>query len=156
MPSEPVPSLLLQAGDVIHVWHRHHCQGGECLSQWEIDATVTEDPAPVGRRVAVKWAHRAWPGTAAITGISLFRPDERVLRIRQPSPGIQHEHRAPRPVRPDRVITDRVRLRGWLAAHAGGQSMPGPGAAFRSGPGGHDRPDEVFSASVRGTGGESP
>lgn len=99
MSSEPVPSLLLQAGDVIHVWHRHHCQSGECLSQWEIDAIVTEDPAPVGRQVAVKWAHRARSGSAAITGISLFRPDERVLRIGQPSPCTRHEHPVSHPAR---------------------------------------------------------
>jgi hypothetical protein len=83
MAGERVPSLLLEAGDVIHVCHHHDSECGECLSHWEIDAVVTEDPAPMGDKVAVKWANKArLPGARhAITGINLFRPGEQVLRI---------------------------------------------------------------------------
>lgn len=83
MADERVPSLFLRAGDVIHVCHRHDLASGECLSHWEIDAVVVEDPAPVGDRVAVKWATgaRLLAGRSAVTGINLFRPCEQVLRI---------------------------------------------------------------------------
>jgi hypothetical protein len=83
MAGEWVPSLLLQAGDVIHVRHCHDLNCGECLSDWEIDAVVTEDPAPVGDRVAVSWANGArLPGQVpTVTGINLLAPGEQVLRI---------------------------------------------------------------------------
>jgi hypothetical protein len=80
MAGERVSSLLLEAGDLIHVCHHHDLQRGECLNNWEIDAVVTEDPAPVGDRIAVKWAH-PFGASHAITGVSLFYPDEPVLRL---------------------------------------------------------------------------
>lgn len=83
MAGERVLPLLLQAGDVIRVRHRHDFECGDCLSHWEIDAVVIEDPAPVGDRVAVKWADaaRQAAGGPAISGINLFRTGEHVLRI---------------------------------------------------------------------------
>jgi hypothetical protein len=83
MAGERVPSLLLEAGDVIHVCHHHDSEGGDCLSHWEIDAVVIEKPAPMGDRVAVRWANKGrLLGTRhAITGINLFRSHEQVLRI---------------------------------------------------------------------------
>lgn len=82
MMGERVPSLLLGAGDVIHVCHHHDLGCCDCLTHWETDAVVTGDPAPVGGRIAVKWARARLLGARyAITGISLFRPDEQVLRI---------------------------------------------------------------------------
>lgn len=83
MAGERVLSLLLRAGDVIRVCHRHDFACGDCLSHWEMDAVVIEDPAPAGNKVAVKWADAARPvaGGPAVTGINLFRPGEHVLRI---------------------------------------------------------------------------
>jgi hypothetical protein len=83
MVEELVPTWLLQAGDVIRVCHRHDCQWGECLTDWEADAVVTEDPAPVGGRLAVRWAgDTRLPGsTPAVSGISVVSPDEQALRI---------------------------------------------------------------------------
>ncbi len=79
---ERVPGWRLEAGDVIHICHHHDLQCGDCLSPWEIDAVVTEDPAVLGGRIAVKWAKARLLGARhAITGISLFLPDEQVLRI---------------------------------------------------------------------------
>lgn len=80
MADERVPPLLLEPGDVIHLRHQHDCAWDECLSRWEIDAVVTENPACLGGRVAVKWVRLLGAGHA-ITGISLLRPDERVRRI---------------------------------------------------------------------------
>ncbi len=81
--AERVLSLRLRAGDVIHVCHCHDVACGECLGHWEIDAVVTEDPAPVGDRVAVRWetGTRLPAAGPAITGINLFHPGEQVLRI---------------------------------------------------------------------------
>ena len=59
MRGERVPTLLLEAGDVIHLCHQHDSGCSACLSHWEIDAVVTENPAVVCDRVAVKWAHTA-------------------------------------------------------------------------------------------------
>ncbi len=83
MAGERVPMWLLEAGDVIRVRHRHDCPSGECLTHWEADAVVTEAPAPVGGRVAVKWAGDArLPGSIpAVTGISVVRLDEQALRM---------------------------------------------------------------------------
>lgn len=82
MTSEQVPTRLLEAGDVIHICHHHNSQCGGCLAGWETDAVVTEKPAPVGGRIAVKWANARLPGAgAAITGINVFSPGEQVLRI---------------------------------------------------------------------------
>ncbi len=83
MRGERVLTLLLEAGDVIHLCHHHDSGCSACLSPWEIDAVVTENPAVVCGRVAVKWANTAWQcvGGPAITGISVFCPDEQVLRV---------------------------------------------------------------------------
>jgi hypothetical protein len=83
MRGERVLTLLLEPGDVIHLCHQHDCGCSACLSHWEIDAVVTENPAVVCDRVAVKWAHTARQllGGPATTGISVFCPDEQVLRI---------------------------------------------------------------------------
>ena len=52
------------------------------MAHWETDAVVTERPAVCGR-LAVSWAADAWlhGDRAAVTGISLFEPGERALRI---------------------------------------------------------------------------
>jgi hypothetical protein len=82
MTGEPVPVWLLEAGNVIHVCHHHDSQCGGCLAHWETNAVVTGQPAPVGGRVAVKWASAHLPGARpAVTGINVFEPDEQVLRI---------------------------------------------------------------------------
>ena len=67
-------TLLLEAGDVIHLCHQHDSGCSACLSHWEIDAVVTENPAVVCDRVAVKWANtaRQLVGGPAITGISVL------------------------------------------------------------------------------------
>ena len=57
------------------------------------DHRVTESSAPVCSRLAIGWAGDAWlhGGRPAITGISVFRPDERALRIgRLPARGTGH------------------------------------------------------------------
>ena len=83
MAGKQVPVWLLEAGDVIRVCHHHDSQCGRCLTHWQADAVVTEKPAPVCDRVAVKWAGDApLPGSRpAITGVSVFRLDEQALRI---------------------------------------------------------------------------
>ena len=80
---ERVPAQFLEAGDVIRVRHHHDSQRGRCLSHWETDAVVAEGPAPVCGRLAVRWAGdaRFHGGRPAVTGISVFRPHERALRI---------------------------------------------------------------------------
>jgi hypothetical protein len=80
-------------------------QCGGCLAHWETDAVVTEQPAPAGGRVAVKWASAHLPGArAAITGINLFEPDEQVLRLgrlpvrtSRPGPAICWSRQRPSP-----------------------------------------------------------
>jgi hypothetical protein len=83
MTAERVPTWRLEAGDVIRVRHHHNVQCAECLSQWETDAVVTEAPVRVSGRLAVNWAAgtRLTRGRPAVTGISLFGPDEQVMRI---------------------------------------------------------------------------
>jgi hypothetical protein len=83
MPGEQVPVRCLEAGDVIRVRHHHDCRDGECLCRWQTDAVVTGSPAPVGGRLAVRWAGdaRLPGGTGSITGISVFGPGEQALRI---------------------------------------------------------------------------
>jgi hypothetical protein len=83
MTGECVLARLLEAGDVIHVCHRHEAGCGRCLTHWQTDAVVTGKPRPVGGRVAVAWAEdaRFLGGTARITGVSVFGPDECTLRI---------------------------------------------------------------------------
>jgi len=82
MTGEQVPTWFLEAGDVIRVCHHHDSQCGRCLTHWQTDAVVTETPAPVCDRVAVNWAGARLPGSGpVITGVSVFRLDEQVLRI---------------------------------------------------------------------------
>src|SRR5258708_22136817 len=83
MTGEQVPTWLLEGGDVIRVCHHHDSQCGECLARWETDAVVTEKPAPVCDRVAVKCAGDArLPGARpAITRVSGVRLGEQALRI---------------------------------------------------------------------------
>jgi hypothetical protein len=78
---------------VIRVRHHHDAHCGQCLARWQTDAMVTEKPAPVCDRVAVKWAGDArLPGSRpAVTGVSVFRPGERALRIGRLPAGTQHE-----------------------------------------------------------------
>ena len=93
MTGEQVPALSLEAGDVIRIQHQHDSQCGVCLSHWEADAVVTEDPAPAGGGLAIKWAgDTRLPGsTPAVTGISVVRPDEQAPRIGQlPAEGAHH------------------------------------------------------------------
>jgi hypothetical protein len=81
MGEERVPTWLLQTGDVIRVRRHHDSRCGECRSGWETNAVVTEKPASVGGRVAIRWANIRLPGTRPATGISVVRPDEPALRI---------------------------------------------------------------------------
>jgi hypothetical protein len=83
MTAERVPVQFLQAGDVIHICHHHDSRCGECQSRWETDAVVTESPAPVRGRLAVRWAEdaRLCGGRPSTTGISVFGPGEQALRI---------------------------------------------------------------------------
>jgi hypothetical protein len=93
MTEEQVPARSLEAGDVIRIQHQHNSQCGQCLSQWETDAVVTEEPAPAGGGLAIKWAGDSrQPGsTPAVTGISVVGPDEQALRIGQlPAKGTHH------------------------------------------------------------------
>ena len=78
-----MPVQFLQAGDVIRICHHHDSRDGECLSRWQTDAVVTGSRAPVGGRLAVRWAGdaRLCGGRPAIPGISVFGPGERALRI---------------------------------------------------------------------------
>jgi hypothetical protein len=94
MTGERVPTWLLEPGDVIRVRHHHDPRCGECLAQWETDAVVTDRPTAVCGRLAVSWAAdaRLHGNGAAVTGISLFEPGERALRIgRLPSSRIAHQ-----------------------------------------------------------------
>ena len=88
-----MPARSLEAGDVIRIQHQHDSQCGECLSYWEAEAVVIEDPAPVGGGLAIKWAgDTRLPGsTPAVTGISVVGPDEQALRTGQlPAKRTQH------------------------------------------------------------------
>jgi hypothetical protein len=94
MTGEQVAARSLEAGDVIRIQHRHNSQCGQCLSQWEADAVVTEEPAPTGGGLAIKWAgDTRLPGsTPAVTGISVVGPDDQALRIGQlPAEGTHHQ-----------------------------------------------------------------
>lgn len=78
---------------MIRVRHHHDSQFGRCLACWETDVVVTESPIAVSGRLAVRWAGdaRIHGGRPAVTGISLFGPGERALRIgRLPVHGTQH------------------------------------------------------------------
>jgi hypothetical protein len=83
MTGEPVPVSLLEAGDMIHVSHRHEPGCGRCLTRYATDAVVVGEPRRVGGRVVVHWREdpRLLGGTPAITGAIAFGPGERVIRI---------------------------------------------------------------------------
>ena len=83
MTAERVPTWRLETGDVICLRHHHDAQCGQCLSQWETEAVVTEAPVPVAGRLAINWAvGTRLPGErAAVTGVSVFGPHEQVVRI---------------------------------------------------------------------------
>jgi hypothetical protein len=83
MTNEHMPTWLLEAGDVIRVRHQHDSQCGVCLAPWETEAVVTARPAAVSGRVVVNWAAVPWlpGGHARATGVSVFSPDEQVLRL---------------------------------------------------------------------------
>ena len=83
MTNENLPTWLLEAGDVIRVRHQHDSQCGVCLAPWETEVVVTARPAAVSGRVVVNWAAvpRFPGGQARATGVSVFSPDEQVLRL---------------------------------------------------------------------------
>jgi hypothetical protein len=84
MTNEYLPTWLLEAGDVIRVRHQHDSECGACLAPWETEAVVTATPAAVPGRVVVSWAAvPRFPGgqPRATTGVSVFSPDEQVLRL---------------------------------------------------------------------------
>jgi hypothetical protein len=83
MTAEQVPTWLLAAGDVIRIRHHHDSRCGECRAQWETEAVVADKPVPVSGRLAVNWTAgvRLSVGGAAVTGVSVFSPDEPVVRI---------------------------------------------------------------------------
>lgn len=94
MIGEHVPTWLLEPGDVIRVRHHHDPRCGECLAPWETDVVVTECPAPVCGRLAVRWAggDRFHSGRPSVTGITVFEPGEPALRIgRLPVQGPAHQ-----------------------------------------------------------------
>ena len=86
MTAEKVLAGLLEPGDVICVHHHHDSRCGECLAPWQTQAVITGRPAPVSGRLAVNWAAGTRPPGArgAITGVSVFSPDEQVVRIGRP------------------------------------------------------------------------
>jgi len=86
MTAEKVLAGLLEPGDVICVHHHHDSRCGECLAPWQTQAVITGRPAPVSGRLAVNWAVGTRPPGArgAITGVSVFSPDEQVVRIGRP------------------------------------------------------------------------
>ena len=88
MTAEKVLAGLLEPGDVICVHHHHDSRCGECLAPWQTQAVITGRPAPVAGRLVVNWAAGTGPpgGRAAITGVSVFSPDEQVVRLDQHPP----------------------------------------------------------------------
>ena len=83
MTGEHVAAGLLQPGDVIRVRHHHDVPSAACLTCWETVAVVTDDPAPVFGRTAIRWAGdaRIDGSQAGVTGISLFAPGEPAVRL---------------------------------------------------------------------------
>ena len=83
MTGEHVAAGLLQPGDVIRVRHHHDVPSAACLTCWETVAVVTDDPAPVFGRTAIRWAGdaRIHGSRAGVTGISLFAPGEPAVRL---------------------------------------------------------------------------
>lgn len=86
MTAEKVLAGLLEPGDVICVYHHHDSRCGECLAPWQTQAVITGRPAPVAGRLVVNWAAGTRPpgGRGAVTGVSVFSPDEQVVRIGRP------------------------------------------------------------------------
>jgi hypothetical protein len=78
-----VPAWLLEPGDVIRVRHHHEAQCPDCVTCWETDVVVTDDPEPVSGKMAIRWAGdaRIDHSQTGVTGISLFPPGEPALRI---------------------------------------------------------------------------
>ena len=85
MTAERVLAGLLEPGDVICVQHHHDSRCGECLAPWQTQAVITGRPAPLAGRLVVNWAAGTRPpgGRRAVTGVSVFSPDEQVVRIGQ-------------------------------------------------------------------------
>jgi hypothetical protein len=83
MTTEQVPTWRLEAGDVIRIRHHHDAQCGQCLSHWQTEAVVTEAPVPVAGRLAINWAATSGvpAARAAVTGVSVFGPDEQIVRV---------------------------------------------------------------------------
>ncbi len=107
MAGEHVAAELLRPGDVIRIRHHHDASSADCVTCWETDAMVTDDPVPVSGRTAIRWAGdtRIHGSQAGITGISLFLPGEPALRIGR--------LRGPRPVNPlTRQPSEAAELRG--------------------------------------------
>jgi hypothetical protein len=86
MTAEKVLAGLLEPGDVICVHHHHDSRCGECLAPWQTEAVITGRPAAVSGRLVVTWAAGTWPpgGRGAVTGVSVFSPDEQVVRVGRP------------------------------------------------------------------------
>ena len=86
MTTEKVLAGLLEPGDVICVHHHHDSRCGQCLAPWQTEAVVTGKIAPVAGRLVVNWAAGIRPpgGPGAVTGVSVFSPDEQVVRIGRP------------------------------------------------------------------------
>jgi hypothetical protein len=86
MTAEKVLAGLLEPGDVICVHHHHDSRCGECLAPWQAQAVITGRPAPVSGRLVVNWAAGIRPagGRGTVTGVSVFSPDEQVVRIGRP------------------------------------------------------------------------
>ena len=87
MTAEKVLAGHLEPGDVISVHHHHDSRCGECLAPWQTEAVITGKPAPVSGRLVVNWAAGSRPpgGREAVTGVSVFSPDEQVVRIGRPA-----------------------------------------------------------------------
>lgn len=109
MTNEHMPTWLLEAGDVIRVRHQHDSQCGVCLAPWETEAVVTARPAAVSGRVVVNWAavSRLPGGQARATGVSVFSPDEQVLRTGRLAPG-RHIGLSPSLARAAELLHSRV------------------------------------------------
>jgi len=72
---------------VICVRHDHDSRSGECLAPWQTEAIITGNPAPVSGKLVVNWTAgtRRPGGREAVTGVSVFSPDEQVMRIGRPA-----------------------------------------------------------------------
>jgi hypothetical protein len=93
MIAQKVLAGLLEPGDVICVQHHHDSRCGECLAPRQTQAVITGRPAPVSGMLIVNWAAGTRPpgGRRPVTGVSVFGPDEQVVRIGQlPAAGPAH------------------------------------------------------------------